>query len=91
MFEELIALLRQKQFSPETIKMLLASDGANLALINLLLAFLDFRGIIRRREFISFLEGELAKAESDNTIDENVRQILKIIVEGLSKDSPVLN
>ena len=91
MFEELIALLRQKHVSPETIKMLLASDGSNLTLINLLLAFLDLRGIIRRREFISFLEGELAKAESDKTIDENVRQILKIIVEGLSKNPPVLN
>jgi hypothetical protein len=91
MFEELIALLREKRIPPETIKMLLASDGANLTLINFLLAFLDLRGIIRRREFISFLEGELAKAESDTTIDENVRQILKIIVEGLSKSPHVLN
>jgi hypothetical protein len=91
MFEEIIALLRQKQLSPETIKMLLASDGANLLLINLLLAFLELHGVISRRDFISFLEDALAKAEHDNTIDENVRQILKIIVEGLSKDSPVLN
>jgi len=91
MFEELIALLRQKQLSPETIKMLLAADGANLTLINLLLAFLELHGIISRHEFIGFLESALAKAEHDNTIDENVRQILKIIVEGLSKDSPVLN
>jgi hypothetical protein len=91
MFEEIIALLRQKQLSPETIKMLLASDGANLTLINLLLAFLELHGVISRRDFISFVEDALAKAEHDNTIDENVRQILKIIVEGLSKDSPVLN
>jgi hypothetical protein len=56
--EEIIALLRQKQVSPspEAINLLAALDNSTMAFINILLCFLDLRGVISREEFMSFLE-----------------------------------
>jgi hypothetical protein len=88
--EEIIALLRQKQLSPETINLLSALDGSTVALINLLLYFLDFRGVINRQEFLDFLESELAKYEAGKPGDY-VQQFLKMKVDGLSKDPPAPN
>jgi hypothetical protein len=76
------------QISPEAINLLLASDGATVALINLLLCFLDLRGVISRQEFIGFLEGSLAKNAAGKDGDY-VQKFLKMKIDGLSHEPPV--
>ena len=76
--------------SPE-IAALANSDTAMVTLINLLTMFLDLKGIISRVELMTFLQEAIAAFEKTKPNDPQMLQLLKGIVETLSREPPALN
>ena len=69
----------------EEIEALAASDAATLAVVNCLVRFLEAKDVLRRAEFIDFLEQTGRSMESEGA-NELLRRFFRTAVESIRAD-----
>lgn len=71
--------------TPNEVEAVAASDTATLVLVSCLVRFLEAKDVLRRAEFIGFLESTAASFESEGA-DRRMLQLFRSRIETLRAD-----
>lgn len=64
-----------------------ATDNATVAILNVLMAFLEKQGVMRREDFGNFLHASIEGCRAEG-VDEKLLRLIEIKARGMALDPP---
>lgn len=72
---------------PSQVEAIAAADNATVAIINVLITFLEKQGVMNRDDFAAFLSAAIEGWRAEG-IDEKLLRIIEIKSKGMALDPP---
>ncbi len=72
---------------PSQLEAIAATDNATIAIINLLITFLEKQGVMSRNDFAAFLSAAIEGWRAEGA-DEKLLRLIEIKAEGMALDPP---
>ncbi|GLS44428.1 hypothetical protein [Methylobacterium brachythecii] len=72
---------------PSQLEAIAAADNATLAIVNLLIAFLEKQGVMSREDFCAFLSAAI-EGWREEGVDEKLLRLVEIKAKGVALDPP---
>lgn len=72
---------------PSQLEAIAAADNATVAIINVLITFLEKQGVMSREDFIIFLSAAIEGWRAEGA-DEKLLRLIEIKIKGMALDPP---